>query len=75
MKKTIVTVFLVIGVLLICALAWDMFFNNNGILSSIWNAVITPINAVFGIILSNNNVIPQWDPSAGTNKTGTTNAW
>lgn len=74
MKKTIVAVFLVIGVLLICALVWDMVFNDSGIIASVYNAVISPINAVFAKILGNNQVIKPWG-NAATNKVGTSNAW
>lgn len=74
MKKTIVTVFLVIGVLLICAMAWDMIFGNGALLSSIWNAVTKPINNAFGKILGNSNVIPTWG-TVTTDKTGVTGTW
>lgn len=61
MKKTIITVFVLIGVLLICALVWDMVFNDGGIISSVWNAIATPVNNAWKAIAPNgNDLIPEW---------------
>lgn len=61
MNKTIVKVFVILGILVLALLIWAFVFGNG--LSSIFNAVIAPINSIYQGMTGNKNssLIPQWN--------------
>ena len=70
MKKTIITVIIVIGVLVLGLLIWNAVFSDGGVLESVWDGVVGPINETWKKITgSGTNLIPVWDtlsPGDGT---------
>lgn len=56
MSKTVKTVFLIIGLLVLIFLVWQLVFNDGGILKTGYNAMAKGINA-------------QWAKVAGSNQT------
>ena len=68
MNKTIVKVFVILGILVLALLIWAFVFGNG--LSSIFNAVIAPINGVYSAIVGGNkSLIPQWNVSTANKLT------
>lgn len=66
MKKTIITVFLVIAVLVMIFLIWELFFTNAGILHSAYNAVAKGINGQWNKISGTSvNIVPYWGNDNG----------
>lgn len=66
MKKTIITVFLVIAVLVMIFLIWELFFTNAGILHSAYNAVAKGINGQWNKISGKSvNIVPYWGSDDG----------
>ena len=60
MKKTIASVFLLIGVLVLCLLIWAVFFNNS--LGTAWNAVQSQINTAWNAVVGGNQqIVSEWD--------------
>lgn len=65
MKKTILTVFLVLAVLVMIFLVWELFFTDAGILHSAYNAVAKGINQQWSKIAgANTNIVPYWGADA-----------
>ena len=61
MKSTIAKVFLIIGVLVIALIAWNLFFDEGGILQNAWNGVASQINGTWiRITGSSDGIIPSW---------------
>jgi len=60
MKKTILTVFLIIAVLVIALLVWALFFNQNGVLQRTWNGVASQVNSVWNRITGLEGIVPEW---------------
>ena len=54
MNKTIVKVFVIVGILVGVFLAWQLIFNDGGILKTGYNAFVTGVNG-------------QWHKAAGSN--------
>lgn len=66
MKKTIITVFLVIAVLVMIFLIWELFFTEAGILHSVYNAVAKGINGQWNKISGTSvNIVPYWGSDNG----------
>ena len=61
MKKTIVTIALIIAVLIIVLLCWNLFFGADGILQSAWNGVADAVNGMWQSITGGDGTLmPQW---------------
>lgn len=72
MKKTILTVFLVLAVLVLIFLVWELFFADNGVMHSIYNSVAKGLNEQWAKVAGTDSVLlPTWDGgSAGGDQTG-----
>lgn len=66
MNKTIVKVFVILGILVLALLVWAFVFGNG--LQSIFNAIIAPINGIYQAMTGqkSQSLIPQWN--VGTQK-------
>lgn len=66
MKKTIITVFLVLAVVVLVFLIWELFFSdNNGILHIAYNSVANGVNTQWKKLAGDNAVLmPLWDQGA-----------
>lgn len=61
MKKTIVTVFLIIGVLVISLLVWRLVFAEGGVLQQGWNGLSGQVNQVWKRITGQDqDLMPEW---------------
>ena len=61
MNKTIVKVFVILGILVLALLIWAFVFGNG--LSSIFNAIIEPINNIYRAMTGGKadaSLIPEW---------------
>lgn len=72
MNKTVKTVFLLIGLLVLIFLIWQLFFNDNGILVTGYNALADGINGQWEKVAGQGKeLLPNWgDTSADSNGTG-----
>lgn len=63
MKKTILTVFLVLAVLVTIFLVWELFFADTGILHTVYNSLVTGVNQQWAKISGEKDkgLIPLWD--------------
>ncbi len=62
MKKTILTVFLVLAVLVLIFLIWELFFADTGILHNVYNNVAKGINAQWTKVAGQDSkLLPEWD--------------
>lgn len=69
MKKTIITVFLVLAVLVFVFLIWELFFAEKGILHTIYNGAASGINTQWAKLAGNNStLVPLWDGTGTDNK-------
>ena len=67
MKKTIITVFIVLAVLVLVFLIWELFFAEKGILHTIYNGAASGINTQWQKLAGNGStLVPLWD-NTGTN--------
>lgn len=69
MNKTIVKVFVILGILVLALLIWAFVFGNG--LSTIFNAIITPINDIYSAIVGEGEgpLIPPWKVSTASKLT------
>ncbi len=72
MSKSVRTVFLIIGTLVACFIAWQLIFNDGGILKTAYNNIATGINGQWEKAAGAGQVIlPEWtDSNAADNGTG-----
>lgn len=72
MSKTIRQVFLIIGTLVAIFLAWQLIFNDGGILKTMYNGIAQGINKQWEKVAGTGNVlIPEWtDANAANNGQG-----
>lgn len=74
MNKTIVKVFVILGILVLALLIWAFVFGNG--LASIFNAIITPINSIYSTIVGGGTLIPQWNVATASDlKTASSQAF
>lgn len=50
MKKTVITVFLIIAVLVLAFMVWELVFANNGVLHWVYNGAAHTINGAYANI-------------------------
>lgn len=67
MNKTIVKVFIILGILVLALLIWAFVFGNG--LSSIFDAIIAPINGIYKAIVGSGQLIPPWNVSTASKLT------
>lgn len=72
MNKTVKNVFLLIGLLVLIFLIWQLFFNDNGILVTGYNALADGINGQWAKVAgTGKEILPKWGAtSAKSNGTG-----
>lgn len=72
MNKTVKKVFMLIGVLVAIFIAWQLIFNDGGILRTMYNSVANGINGQWAKIAgSGQELLPTWNSSTATsNGTG-----
>ena len=72
MNKTVKTVFVLIGLLVLIFLIWQLFFNDNGILVTGYNALADGINGQWEKVAGQGQqILPQWGgTSADSNGQG-----
>lgn len=63
MKKTILTVFGVLAVLVTIFLVWELFFADTGILHTVYNGLVEGVNKQWAKVSgeSDKGLIPLWD--------------
>lgn len=65
MNKTVKTVFMLIGLLVIIFLAWQLVFNDGGIIKTMYNALANGINGQWGKVAGKDQkLIPTWEESS-----------
>ena len=68
MKKGLVSVFLIIGILVAVFIAWQLIFNNGGILKTGYNALANGINGQWAKVAgSGQTILATWGDSNATN--------
>lgn len=60
MNKTVKKVFMLIGLLVLIFIAWQLIFNNGGIVRTMYNAVANGINGQWEKVSGNNDLLPIW---------------
>ena len=72
MNKTVKTVFLLIGTLVVIFLAWQLIFNDGGILKTGYNALAKGINGQWAKVAGEKQkILPLWnDKNADNNGQG-----
>ena len=67
MNGTVKKVFMLIGLLVIIFIAWQLIFNDGGILKTLYNSVINGINKQWEKVAgSGETLLPLWDNSNAT---------
>lgn len=68
MNKTIVKVFVILGILVLALLVWAFVFGNG--LETIFNAIIEPINNIYRAMTggeATDSLIPKWNVASQKN--------
>lgn len=71
MNKTVSRVFMLVGLLVIIFLAWQLIFNDGGILKTMYNSAANGVNGQWAKVAgSGQTILPQWgDSQAASNGT------
>lgn len=71
MSKTVKTVFLIIGLLVLIFIVWQLVFNDGGILRTGYNAMARGINKQWAKVAgSNETILAEWGDNADTDGDG-----
>ena len=72
MNKTVKKVFMLVGVLVAIFIAWQLIFNDGGILKTAYNSVANGINGQWAKVAgSGQKILPAWGATPATsNGTG-----
>lgn len=71
MNKTVRTVFLLIGTLVAIFIAWQLIFNDGGILKTAYTALADGVNKQWAKVAGDNEkILPEWGDNADNNGTG-----
>ena len=67
MNKTVKKVFMLIGLLVIIFIAWQLIFNDGGILKTMYNSICNGINQQWVKVAgSGQTLLPTWGSSNAT---------
>lgn len=67
MNGTVKKVFLLIGLLVIIFIAWQLIFNDGGILKTMYNSMANGINSQWEKVAgSGQTILPLWSSSTAT---------
>ena len=67
MNKTVKKVFMLIGLLVLIFIAWQLIFNDGGIVRTMYNTVANGINGQWEKVSGNDDLLPIW--KSGTQAT------
>lgn len=68
MSKTIKSVFIIIGVLVLCLAVWAVFFSPGGLLSEAWNGVAQQVNTGWNAVTGEDDgVMNDWNANGNAN--------
>ena len=72
MNKSVRKVFMLVGTLVAIFLAWQLIFNDGGILKTVYNGIVNGINGQWAKVAgSGNELLPKWtDSNADDNGEG-----
>lgn len=72
MNKSVRKVFMLVGTLVAIFLAWQLIFNDGGILKTVYNGIADGINGQWEKVAgSGNDLVPNWtDSNADANGEG-----
>ena len=71
MSKTIRQVFMIIGTLVVIFIAWQLIFNDGGILKNGYNALAKGINGQWEKVAgAGNTILVEWGTNASNNGQG-----
>lgn len=72
MNGTVKKVFMLIGLLVIIFIAWQLIFNDGGILKTMYNSMANGINSQWAKVAgSGQTILPEWtDSNAANNGAG-----
>lgn len=72
MNKSVRKVFMLVGTLVAIFLAWQLIFNDGGILKTVYNGIVNGINGQWAKVAgSGNDLLPKWtDSNADDNGEG-----
>ena len=74
MNKTVKKVFMLLALLVGIFLAWQLIFNDGGILQSVYNSVASGINKQYAKVAGDNkNLVPLWGSNAKDSAENITN--
>ena len=74
MNKTVKKVFMLLALLVGIFLAWQLIFNDGGILQSVYNGVASGINKQYAKVAGDNkNLVPLWGSSPKDSAANITN--
>lgn len=67
MNKTVKKVFMLIGLLVIIFIAWQLIFNDKGILKTGYNAIVKGINDQWAKVAgTGKSLLPEWGSTGAT---------
>ena len=70
MNKTVKTVFKLLALLVAIFLIWQLFFNDGGILQSVYNGIAEGINGQYAKVAGDNKkILPVWGESGNNTDT------
>ena len=64
MNKTVKKVFMLLALLVGIFLAWQLIFNDGGILQSVYNGIASGINTQYKRVAGDKNLLPLWGTNA-----------
>lgn len=65
MSKTVKTVFLLIGTLVLIFLIWQVVFNDGGIVKTVYDAIANGINGQWEKVAgAGQTILPTWDQTS-----------
>ena len=67
MNKTVKKVYMLIGLLVVIFIAWQLVFNDGGILKTGYNAIVKGINGQWAKVAgSGQSLLPEWGSTGAT---------
>lgn len=65
MKKSVITVFLILGAVVVGFIGWNVVIGDGGVVQTAYTAVANTVNTAYSKVSGSSDLLPAWSATKG----------
>ena len=65
MKKSVITVFLILGAVVVGFIGWNVVIGDGGVVQTAYTAVANSVNTAYSKVSGSSDLLPAWSSTKG----------